>query len=274
MVNNKKGRKVMFKRGDIVEYDGAVCIYEDDNLLRPIKDPSDSWSGFYREHIKPYTGPIYEKDGQRFVPSGEFRLPKKGEWFLGKERDKKDKPLRAHWDFIHQYKIILLPVPSLEPESEFKVGDWVRIIDGKESVMGVRYRPDMKLNIGEIHKIVGTVPGMGSFKLDSDTWLWRPEWLEKLPGRPLTTDDLMMVQSGEKVEIECHACKCGESGGVRGRLFPIVESAYGEKRIAFYHTEFGDIKSPWLARYEDGSIMFADGVEGNIFVIGEDNENG
>lgn len=83
---------------------------------------------------------------------------------------------------------------------------------------------------------------------------------EKLPGRPLTTDDLMQRLGGVEFDVECHACGCGKSGGVKSKLtFKIADNG-----ITFYHIGSHEM----LATFDkQGSIVFADGVEGHIYVI-------
>ena len=63
----------------------------------------------------PYTGPTYEKDGRRFVPSGEYREPLQDEWYLS---GLIGEPARAVLVPFPHYPI-LLPVPDL-PEEECK----------------------------------------------------------------------------------------------------------------------------------------------------------
>jgi hypothetical protein len=110
----------MFKRGDVVQHhDGEIGIYLADGVVKWLGGDIDK-----SKFIKPYTGPIYTKDGQRFVPSGDFRIPEVGEyiWHMnGVHHQTMGAPLT---DQEHRgYKPILLPIPELEPEHGFEVGD-------------------------------------------------------------------------------------------------------------------------------------------------------
>ena len=84
--------------------------------------------------------------------------------------------------------------------------------------------------------------------------------LTKLPGRPLTTDDLMQVLSGKILKTECHAGGCQ---GVR-RSINITQSSRADG-VRFYH----DGNNNEIAQFKNGSIVFADQIEGNIFVVSE-----
>ncbi len=108
----------MFKRGEIVELnlkrmDGLieVGILKDTDHLISAHDKKVRSTVCY-EMTKP---PIYEKDGRRFVPSGEYREPLQDEWYLS---GLIGGPARAVLVPLPHYPI-LLPVPEL-PEEECK----------------------------------------------------------------------------------------------------------------------------------------------------------
>ncbi len=110
----------MFKRGDIVELnlkrtDGLreVGILKDADYLISAHDGKVQSTAGY-EMTKP---PIHEKDGRRLVPSGEYRRPKDGEWYMP-ESLPNNTPSRNSGGHPG-YRIILLPVPNL-PEEECK----------------------------------------------------------------------------------------------------------------------------------------------------------
>lgn len=89
----------------------------------------------------------------------------------------------------------------------------------------------------------------------------------KLPGRPLTTDDLMLVLSGKKVMVECWACDCD---GVRSHLTyshrSKTECADPFNSIGFEH-EAGT--GMHLAYFQNGHIVWSRHVEGNVYVVSE-----
>ncbi len=66
----------------------------------------------------PYTGPTYEKAGQRFVPSGEGRVPELNEYYLSGKSHNVSQRLNEEWSgqFICHPRVILLPVPDLPEE--------------------------------------------------------------------------------------------------------------------------------------------------------------
>lgn len=237
----------MFKRGDIVTSERAPKLLVIGGV---VNDGVEKYKTYYFDgsdgnygvsyidaKYSPYTGPIYEKDGQRFVPSPEpIRLPKKGEWYFCENLKGPAQAMIDHQIInylLHKgCQIILLPVPTLEPEHEFKKGDWVRNTSKDKAVWQV-----------------GGDTAMASMTADD---------YELLPGRPLTTDDLMLVLSGDKIMVECHA-ECHEhmSGIIILGKCKITGATY------FDHDGY----DMGFAFFEDGSIVFADDVEGNIFVI-------
>ncbi len=254
----------MFKRGDVYEYDDKsdTFIFDGKNLVSISGgDIEPDISG-----IVPYTGPTYEKDGRRFVASGEFRAPKIGDWF-------DDTPIRggvtkAYMDF-ETYRPILLPVSELEPEPKFAVGDWVEINGNDRLKDGGRFR------IANVDKEI---------RVDAMfTVVVQPDQLTKLPGRPLTTDDLMQVLSGKKITVECHACGCGSNGSKQaGEIYIQKREQQYHEYVAFYHKNFvaggggviydhrdipGETGAYFLARFVNGSIVFAGGVENDIYVV-------
>ncbi len=235
--------------------------------------------------FKPNLGPVYEVDGRRFVPNGgPCRLPRDSEWYYS-EASKMPKKAKHDWKFVvtpdsggHRWtRRILLPVPDLPedkcgkcdghgddasdtfqapelrpkcdacggtgvgPKPEFKVGDWVRY---KET--------------GKTYKV--TKDNAFAYNQGKTLVLY-----ELLPGRPLTTDDLMQVLSGKKVMVECHVGNCGDLGGVRYRITAEIGSKEGA--WAWFHHGMNHV--PPIASFQDGAIVFSDGIEGNIFVIEE-----
>jgi hypothetical protein len=250
----------MFKRGDIVigEYTTRLLVVLSDNKCQEIGGDAEieySQGAFFT----PYTGPVYEKDGKRFVPSGEFRIVCNGEYYLGS--NSKEVCEHKHDTFTDVsnakgYRPILLPIPELPNKHEFKAGDWVRY---KET--GKSYQ----------------VSDANAFAYSKEKTF---NLYEKLPGRPLTTDDLMQVLSGKKVMVECHACECKSNrgevyfsekcDGKGGGFFHENFTSYGSE-VIYRHDEDGRVGMPgwYFARFTDGSIVFADGVEGNIFVVDE-----
>ena len=109
----------MFKLGEIVELnlkrmDGLIevgILRDADYLISAHDGKVQSTAGY--EMTKP---PIHEKDGRRFVPSGEYRRPKDGEWYMP-ESLPNNTPSRNSGGHPG-YRIILLPIPELEPEPE------------------------------------------------------------------------------------------------------------------------------------------------------------
>ncbi len=264
----------MFKRGDIVELnlkrmDGLIevgILRDADYLISAHDGKVQSTAGY--EMTKP---PIYEKDGQKFVPSGEFRIPRGDEFWLyamgnieGKGKvvggDSSPTPY-ANPKREDGHRPILLPVPELE--HEFKVGDWV----GNHN--------------GDVAQITDADEDRDTVKWDADVIKGGTSLITSctpLPGRPLTTDDLMQVLSGKKIMVECHACGCG---GNRGEVY-FSEKCEGkgggffhenfttyENEVVFRHDEDGRVGMPgwYFARFQDGTIVFAEGVEGNIYVV-------
>ena len=101
-----------------------------------------------------------------------------------------------------------------------------------------------------------------------------PDLPEEHPGRPLTTDDLMLVLSGEKITVECHACGCDKGGGITGDLYAETDDPEDDEldgsMLYFHHTNNPKGAGNYqLASFKDGYIVFADGVEGNIYIVGE-----
>ena len=258
----------MFARGDVVELnlkrtDGLreVGILKDaDHLISAHDGKVQSTAGY--EMTKP---PFLVPDipGRRFVPSGEYRVPCQGEyWSHHKGTDR----YSVYGPGIHAlgesdnngYRPILLPVPELEPtpepvpEPEFKVDDWIFINGiGPYRIQSVEDNAYCWIHHGNKTK------GITRFEY--------PEWDEhkqpvftKAPGRPLTTDDLMQVLSGKKVKVECHACGCG---GIRDTL----KAEMFANGLFFFYEHNGEN----IGEIKDGSIVFADGVEGNIYIVGE-----
>ena len=274
----------MFKRGEIAVAPNDslwLCNHVGTNYdWIPISDtPGIQGVGVF----KPFTGPAYEVDGQRFVSNGgPCRLPKDSEWYYS-EASKMPKKAKHDWQFVvtpdsggHRWtRRILLPVPDLPedkcgkcnghgddasdtfqapelrpkcdacggtgvgPKPEFKVGDWVSVDES-----------DMCYRVEKKH--LGAYANVGS------------HGLTKLPGRPLTTDDLMQVLGGKRITVECHACGCE---GVRD-VITYMQNPGGCKEILFYHGDHSIEGNYHLAAFQGGRIVFAD-VEGNIFVIEE-----
>ena len=132
---------------------------------------------------------------------------------------------------------------------ELKVGDYLRFDNG----LVQQFHKNMALNPEAPN-------GYG-------TWI-------KLPGRPLTTDDLMLVLSGEKITVECHACGCDKGGGITGDLYAETDDPEDDEldgsMLYFHHTNNPKGAGNYqLASFKDGYIVFADGVEGNIYIVGE-----
>ena len=245
----------MFKRGDIVivnwwgnkPTENAI-VYEDRKsqiVLYPFSDERrHTVSG---EVVEPYTGPIYEKDGQRFVPSGENRIPGSGEYFLdrlGSVLRLGDEAVVANQKFDGGYRRILLPVLELESEHEFKISDWVKF-DSDEVFQISGFNKDKTLAFGGSSKHGYYIRGR----------------ITKLPGRPLDISDLMRVLSGDKVMVECHACECEDDMG------EVTVQLKRESFLEFRHGLNEKGENYQIAAFKDGSIVFADGVEGNIFVV-------
>ncbi len=242
----------MFKRGEIVELnlkrmDGLIevgILRDADHLISAHDGKVRSTAGY--EMTKP---PIHEKVGRRFVPSGEYREPLQDEWYLSGPIGE---PTHAVLVPLPHYPI-LLPVPELEPEPEpepeFEVGDWV-----KEDSGGFIYHINSFENDGTVNCDHCQISGQ----------YFSSETFTKLPGRPLTTDDLMMAQSGRRVHVMCHADCCGQTKGIHGDITTHVSNSV---------VYFGHVNQPEpgyrrrMASYEAGAIVFADGVEGNIYVV-------
>ncbi len=251
----------MFKRGDIVELnlkrtDGLreVGILKDADYLISAHDGKVQSTAGY-EMTKP---PIYEKVGRRFVASGEFRFVKVGDYWLdGKITDEES------WSVVGPMKVqldddandiavpIILPIPELEPEHEFEIGDWVRITEDNPN--------HSRLPVGVYR--VDCVMSKGSIGIDG--LVVSPEFLTKLPGRPLTTDDLMHLMGGNIVCAHWNMCCGGEKVG--SVFWDEERVSVGGWRVVFRHSDADE----FLAEFKDGSIVFADGVEGNIFVVSE-----
>ena len=259
----------MFKRGDIFVGKETRRLYLclGDCKYYNITAQEDSTMDDPRHH-ESYTGPIYEKDKQRFVPSGEFRLPKDGEWILP---NKSDSPFLVGCNYKRDCYVILLPVPTFEPEEaecklcrgtgvcrdcvhEFSVGDWVKDTGGHVWKVGA-----ISTKLGKLYPHDG---GEGVV-MSACT---------KLPGRPLTTDDLMRVQSGIPVWIKCDACHCAKNDDAEGYVYTVVDKGTkGHGTVSFYHENGHDenhVNFP-VASYKDGSIVFSPDVEGSIYVIEE-----
>jgi len=94
-----------------------------------------------QSHFAHYPDSPYEKDGKRFIPSGEGRAVKPGEWYLSTN----NQPAKKKDDtYIHHPRVILLPVPESEPKVDpFLAGtreitdeDLIRCaVDGKSLVV-------------------------------------------------------------------------------------------------------------------------------------------
>ena len=242
----------MIKRGDVVQLnlkrmDGLIeigILRDADYLISAHDGKAQSTAGY--EMTKP---PVYGKDGQRFVPSGEFREPNEGESYLSPNGVVESWSKHA-WTISKlfstecndgRFRRILLPTPELEPEHEFEVGDWVRFDNGESKYTF------------QVSKIIP-----GSLFDSCDNEYYPLNICTKLPGRPLTTDDLMQVLSGKKVRVECHACECD---GVREHLTMNM----GCGNVQVHHGN----NPNWVACLRGGYIVFADGVEGNIYIVGE-----
>ncbi len=204
----------MFKPGEIVLHMGKLAVYVSDKEAHHLDGIKITGNHPHADgEIKKYDGPTYEKGGRRFVASPEpCRLPKKGEWFYSEGIGK---PVVALSSWIAMPTLdteghgwtrrILLEVPDLPEEHpcdfcdgkgellticerchgtggltkhEFKGGDWVRY---KET--------------GKIYQVSNANAFAYSMEKTCNRY-------EKLPGRPLTTDDLMQVQSGKRIIVE------------------------------------------------------------------------
>ena len=240
----------MFKRGDIVELNlkrmgglREVGILKDADHLISAHDGKVRSTVCY-EMTRP---PVYEKVGRRFVPSGEYREPLQDEWYLSGPIGE---PTHAVLVPLPHYPI-LLPVPELEPE--FQVGDWVK--DGN----GLHIATVSAVEAGG-YMLTWSLNNTQSFY----TLQFAKEHLTKLPGRPLTTDDLMQVLGGKKIRVECHARCCNEtSGGISFKVNVEADTRTAPNTTAFYH----DGQAFLFAYIRDGSIVFAKNVEGNIYVV-------
>ena len=294
----------MFKRGDIVELnlkrmDGLIevgILRDADYLISAHDGKVQSTAGY--EMTKP---PIHEKDGRRFVPSGEYREPLQDEWYLSGPIGE---PTHAVLVPLLHYPI-LLPVPELEPEHRFEVGDTIENhLGNKVKITGfskgaagkpmANWGPDGRTFISSLNPVkefkVGdwvsvdhddTTCKINSYnqqnnkfcctnamapsggKKYSSTWqgFYFPQSLTKLPGRPLTTDDLMQVLSGKKITVECNidTGMCLISGQHR------ITAEFGSEGRLWLHC--GHNHFPPIASFRDGEIVFAEGVEGNIYVV-------
>ena len=86
---------------------------------------------------------------------------------------------------------------------------------------------------------------------------------EKLPGKPLDSDDLMLSLSGDKIFVECHVDGCGMAGGITELLYwDSIDMGDGKKVAVFKH----NASDKCLAKFIGGCIVFEDGVEGGVFV--------
>jgi hypothetical protein len=245
LIRLMRGREVRmseFKRGDVVTYGGSLRVVTG---TKGGKTQTIDLYGASNQTVNgydKYDGPIYTKDGQRFVSANEGRVPKEDEWFLGSDGTPLQMCELKYTKGID--RVILLPVPELEPEHGFEVGDWV-IFDEK--------RP-AGTEIFEVTSVESKPPLLnGKYHISR---------VAKLPGPPLTEDDLMLVLSGEKIEVECYACGCD---GDRGR---VVTSNDVEGRCNFRHGQNQNGENYPIAYFMDGSIEWADGVPGNIFRVG------
>ncbi len=153
----------MFKRGEIVTSNktGSVWLVASDDKVITIHSTYGEYgeeSPFSQDGntFDPYTGPTYEKNGRRFVPSGEFRVPKQDEWFatwpdeaplLSSGYD--DNPSISH----HGCRPILLPVPALPEEVEERVK--CDFCDGKGELLTICERCH---GTGELTKPDGICP--------------------------------------------------------------------------------------------------------------------
>ncbi len=284
----------MFARGDVVQLnlkrtDGLreVGILKDaDHLISAHDGKVRSTAGY--EMTKP---PIYAKDGKRFVPSGEYRKPTVGETWLFEGAVCSD---CTEETVFTTYRAILLPIPDL-PEEECKscciiAGKFVPVDTegfcvkcGKEVVDlnpdHPKPEPEHEFAVGKFVRCVGSHHKGEIFKVDSlsvDGWvrsesipdtIFNPKNIEKIPGRPLTTDDLMQVLSGKKITVECHAecCVNGKGHPVSGG---IIYNIFKHTTYFFHANQFHQVlPSAALAELKGGSIVFADGVEGNIYVV-------
>ncbi len=114
-----------FKRGDLVHVEGKKAI----RIVTSVRNDQHAMCQLINglspmcppiSKLIHYTGPIYEKDGQRFVPSGEFREPKDGEHFYSNSKEKIFK--LEQFQGLHPdkhggtYAPILLPIPELESQ--------------------------------------------------------------------------------------------------------------------------------------------------------------
>jgi len=164
--------------------------------------------------IRSYTGTSYEKDGKRFIPSGEGRAVKPGEWYLSTN----NQPAKKKDDtYIHHPRVILLPVPEVEPDSKFAVGDLVRFEGGW----------------GNPHRITKIEPN--KVTLEDDRWFDpNNQHVTKVADpfladtREITDEDLIrcaMVDK-KKIMVVCRAeCCIGES------KLPRKQTPHGRKYI-------------------------------------------
>jgi hypothetical protein len=286
----------MWKKGELLVPKDSSCGEEHDNHIFLIKEvfakdrspfggeynTNSIMNGmgaiFHERQAEKYTGPIYEKDGQRFVPSGEdvFVAPmghvveckgllpvpelepvvsvgdkfeKDGVTYVYKGEKRQPMP-GEHYLYVPKMEVFKCKDaksswPIVEPEHEFKVGDWVKF--DKEKIMQI-------IDFDKVNKKVAFCRGEGKYGNHI-------ERMEKLPGRPLTTEDLMQVLSGKKVMVECHACMCADKPKVTSRLFISINNDI----VHFAHT--GEVAK--IALFTNGEVKWTDGVEGNIFVVEE-----
>ena len=114
----------MFKRGEIATYDsgkkiviltgGKTELGSEEVLHVNHPDYKGDKDGVSASVLTPYPGPTYEKDGRRFVSSGEYRLVMVGDWYKSEGGPNSGEPIKATCSY--GYRAILLPVPDLPEE--------------------------------------------------------------------------------------------------------------------------------------------------------------
>ena len=150
-------------------------------------------------------------------------------------------------------------LPAYSPaddKPEFWIGCWAKVVGLVDNPVITSF------SNGDRVEIVGWDGGAWQVRSGGIYQYLEARSLEKLPGRPLTTDDLMQVLSGYKVMVECHTCWCKSKGGVVGQIW-----AEEVKGIVYFAHEGNNAK---FAHFKGGKIQFIDDDKGNIFVIEEE----
>ena len=258
----------MFKRGDIGRNEKhMVVITGVPHGIQFITDYIGGGQkhfpdGRHSEWVK-YTGPIYKKGGRRFVPSGEYRLVMVGDWYKSEGGPNSGEPIKATCSY--GYRAILLPVPALPEEHPCDFcdgkGELLTICERCHGTGGLT-KPEFEVGDWVKNNKTGRI-----VEVDNSGFTNAAGGYTKLPGRPLTTDDLMQVQSGKRIIVECHAECC-----VKGKGHPvsggIIYNIFKHTTYFFHANQFHQVlPSAALAEFKDGSIVFAPNVEGNIYVV-------